>query len=231
MFNIRHPKLDTLYAGIILVLLVIGGFYLFRFAKPKILAVITPIPTTIILHVPFTTQAPSDSWNGNEDCEEASVTMANAFLTGTTEDKLPDAAAQQSINNLKTWELANLGYDANTGSGATAKMAAGAFNLKVQQITNFTEADLKTALENNDPILLPINAQLLGNAQYTSGGALYHMIIIRGFKGDTFIINDPGVTTGDGNQYSFADLQAAAADWSNSAQALDSKKVALILSK
>jgi hypothetical protein len=190
------------------------------------------LPATVILQVPFSTQAPNDNWNRNEDCEETSITMANAFLTGSTEDKLPADAAQNAINNLKAWEQTNLGYNANTGVDATTKMAEGAFNLSVAQIPNFTEADLKTALSANHPILLPINAKLLGNLQYKNGGPLYHMIVLRGFKGDTFIVNDPGTDNGDGNEYPFSVLQKASADWNNANQTIDStRKFALVLSK
>ena len=88
------------------------------------------LPKTLILQVPFSAQAPTDKWDRNEDCEETSITMANAYLTGTTEDKIPAPAAQEAINNLKKWEQANLGYNADTGAGATTRMAEGAFGLR-----------------------------------------------------------------------------------------------------
>jgi hypothetical protein len=192
----------------------------------------TPIPTSLILHVPFSAQAPTDNWSRNEDCEETSITMANAFLTGTTEDKVPAAAAQEAINNLKKWEGSNLGYNANTGADATTKMAEGAFGLKINQIPNFTEADLKKELSAHHPILLPINAKILGSPQYFDNGPTYHMIVLRGYKGDTFIVNDPGTNNGDGNEYSFKILLKASADWNNAAQKIDTtRKIALIVSK
>jgi hypothetical protein len=158
--------------------------------------------------------------------------MANAFLTGTTEDRLPAAAAQNAINNLKAWEQTNLGYNANTGVDATTKMAEGAFGLTITQIQNFTEGDLKNALAAKHPILLPINAKLLGSPQYAVDGPTYHMIVIRGFKGDTFIVNDPGTDNGDGNEYSFDILQKASADWNNTTQSIDlTRKFALVIFK
>src|SRR5579863_5518926 len=107
--EIKHPKLDELSAGIIFVVLASVALVIFKVVEPIVL------PPTLILQVPFSTQAPDDSWSRNEDCEETSITMANAYLTGSTEDKLPPAAAQNAINNLKAWENANLGYNANTG--------------------------------------------------------------------------------------------------------------------
>ena len=132
----------------------------------------------------------------------------------------------------KIWEQKNLGYNANTAVDATTQMAEGAFGLKITQIPNFTEDDLKSALLNNHPILLPINAKLLGSPQYAIDGPTYHMIVIRGFKGDTFIVNDPGTDNGDGNEYSFAILQKASADWNNTTKTIDSnRKIALVVSK
>jgi len=224
--QIKFPKLDMLSAGIAFVLLASAGVIIFKVVIPKIM------PAAIVLQVPFSAQAPTNNWSRNEDCEETSITMANAFLTGTTEDKLPAAAAQNAINNLKTWGQANLGYNANTGADATTKMAQGAFGLTITQIPNFTESDLKTALTNKHPILLPINAKLLGSAQYANGGPTYHMIVIRGFKGDSFIVNDPGTDSGDGNEYPFSILQKASADWNQITKSIDAtRKIALVVSK
>ena len=111
-------------------------------------------------------------------------------------------------------------------------MAEGAFSLKITQIQNFTEDDLKNALINNHPILLPINAKLLPNTHYDNGGPLYHMIVIRGYKGDIFIINDPGTNSGDGNEYPFSVLQKASADWNEATKSIDTtRKFALVVSK
>ena len=226
MFEIKFPKLDMLYAGLAFVFLAIAALFIFKVAIPKI------IPAKVILQVPFSAQAPTNNWSRNEDCEETSITMANAFLTGTTEDKIPSGAAQEAINNLKKWEQTNLGYNADTGANATTKMAEGAFGLKIRQIQNFTETDLKTELINKHPILLPINAKLLGSPQYLNDGPTYHMIVIRGFKGHTFIVNDPGTNNGDGNEYSFSILQKASADWNNVTKTIDvSRKIALVVYK
>jgi hypothetical protein len=215
----------NIFFGILAIIVVIVSIFLFK-------NYYLPIPASLTLQVPFSPQAPNQNWNRNEDCEETSITMANAFLTGDTIDKLPPEAAQNAINNLKTWEQKNLGYNANTGVDATTKMAEGAFGLKIQQIPNYTEDDLKKALTQGHPILFPLNAKLLPNTHYDNGGPLYHMIVLRGFKGDTFIVNDPGSNNGDGNQYSFSILQNASADWNNQAMKMDpNTKTVLVVSK
>lgn len=193
---------------------------------------INAVASSVILQVPFTPQAPTDNWSRNEDCEETSITMANAFLSGTTENEVPSDEAQKAIDNLKIWEQANLGYNANTGSEATTKLAEGAFAMKVKQLKNFSEQDLKEALSDHHPILLPINARLLGNPKYFDNGLLYHMIVIRGYTEKGFIVNDPGTNEGNGNVYSFNVLKNAASDWDQvSKQMNPNQKIALVMSK
>ncbi|MDB4940426.1 MAG: hypothetical protein JWO40_851 [Candidatus Doudnabacteria bacterium] len=220
------PKTNITKTILIIALGLAIGAIAYNKIHPKALA------QSITLAVPFSAQAPNGNWDRNEDCEETSITMANAYLTGTTEDKLPADAAQQAINNLKSWEQKNLGYNANTGVDATTKMAAGAFGLKIKPLVNFTENDLKTALSDNKPILLPINARQLGNPKYQDTGPLYHMIVLRGYDGDNFIVNDPGTEGGDGNSYTFSILKNAAADWNQTTKSMDAtRKIALIVSK
>jgi hypothetical protein len=188
------------------------------------------VPQTIILKVPFYTQAPSDNWYRNEDCEETSILMANAFLTGINEDKIPANVAQEAINSLKRWEQANFGYDADTGANATAQMAERVFGLRVKKIGDYSEADLKKELARGRPILLPINAELLHNPKYLDFTPMYHMVVIKGYRGSTFIINDPGTNSGSDNEYAFNVLKGAAADWDNVAKKIDaSQKIALVV--
>lgn len=218
--------LEIEIGGIIGIVLLASTFaVLSYFTKPS-------LPFAVILQVPFTSQAPNGNWNRNEDCEETSITMAMAFLNEQTGDKIPAGDAQNAINQLKAWENTNNGYNADTGASATMKMAEGAFGLQVTELFDYSEVDLKKALSENHPILLPINAKLLNNPKYLNGGPLYHMILLRGYHNGKFIVNDPGTESGDGNEYTFSTLKNAAADWDIATQTMDmTQKIALVLSK
>lgn len=223
MLNNKFIKSYIIYIIISFIILVGFGFY---FLKPK------NNPTTLILEVPFSAQAPTNNWNRNEDCEETSIVMANAFLIGATQGNLSPTLAQEAINNLKKWEQANLGYNADTGADATTRMAEGAFGLKIKQIQNYTMVDLKKELINGHPILLPINAKLLNSPQYSENGPTYHMVVIKGFKGDIFVVNDPGTNGGENNEYTFSTLQKASADWNHKTNMMNpDRKIALVVSK
>lgn len=225
---VKRNKMKKIFSirNIIILVIVLAAVVLAIFFGKK------SAPQSVVLQVPFTPQAPTDHWSRNEDCEETSLTMANAYLDGQTQDQMSATDAQKAINALKTWEGVNIGYNANTGADATTQMARGAFGLLVNQIKDYSEADLKNELAKNHVILLPINARLLNNPKYLDNGPLYHMIVVRGYRGDDFIVNDPGTDSGDGNVYNFSTLKNAAADWDNGAQKMDpSRKIALVLSK
>ena len=189
-------------------------------------------PQTFSLPVPYTTQAPSGDWFGNEDCEEASVTMANAYLTGNTSTVLPVADASKAINDLVSWEQQNFGYNANTGAEQTAKFAQSVDKLHTEIVDNYTEDQLKQALLNHKVILLMLNAEGLHNPNYGNNAPTYHVVVIYGYDGDAFIIHDPGTETGQSNKYTFTQLQASGADWNNTTNKINpTRKVALLLSK
>ncbi len=207
----------------VLALIIIGGVLMIKSTR---------VPASVQLSIPFTPQAPTDHWDRNEDCEEASLTMANAYLDGQTQDRVPVGDALNAINQLKAWENANIGYNMNTGAEATSLMAQGAFGLNVKQIIDYSAYDLKRALTQNKVVLLMINARLLGNPKYAASGPLYHVIVVRGYDGNNFTVNDPGTDSGNSNVYSFEVLKKAAADWDQEKHKMDpNHKVALIISK
>ncbi len=209
-------------AGLIVVALVLVWFFIDS----------NRVKAEVNLPIPFTTQAPNNNWDRNLDCEETSIAMAMAFLNGQTNERMSVSDAQNAIAQLKTWEQANIGYNADTGAIETTKMAEGAFKLKVKQINNYTEKDLKKALSKGHPVLLPINARQLGNPKYQDTGPFYHMFVVRGYNAQGFIVNDPGTESGLGNIYTFETLKNAAADWNHAKQAMEpSSKIALVLSK
>jgi hypothetical protein len=191
-------------------------------------------PRSLVLQIPFSSQAPNGNWDNNEDCEETSIIMANAFLSGNTENVLSAALVAEAIENLKKWEQENLGYNKDTGADATALMAEQVYGLKIRQIVNFSEQDLKHELNRRRPILMPVNAKLLDTPKYRDMPAFYHMIVVRGYNQNEkgFIVNDPGTEDGNGNAYSFETLKNAATDWNHDLMRMEpDKKIALVVSK
>lgn len=193
---------------------------------------LSPAPLAVILQVPFSSQAPSGNWESNEDCEETSLVMVNEFLSGNTQNVLPQNLAQAAIDDLKKWEQENLGYHQDTSAEVTARLASTFYNLQINQIDNFSEQNLKKELALGHPILLPVNAGLLGSPKYRNVAPFYHMIVVRGYTNKGFIVNDPGTEDGNGNVYSFSILKKAAVDWNHDTMKMEpSIKTALVVYK
>ncbi len=189
-------------------------------------------PETKVLAIPFTTQAPTGLWENNLNCEEASVAMVQAYFQGMKSSQIPTNEAFETIKKLNDWERENFGYNQDTGVADTGKMATLVFKLRNSVLPDFTEDDLKNEIANGHPILLPINAGLLNNPKYISKGSFYHMIVIKGYRGDKFIVNDPGTESGKDNEYTFETLKNATADWNQRTHSMNpSSKPALVLSK
>lgn len=190
------------------------------------------LPTAHILQVPFTTQAPTNNWPGNQDCEEASLTMVNTYLNGQTHNVINAHDAIRAIAQLNNWEKVNFGYNLDTGAEDTKKLGEEAFGLKVKLVENFTELDLKRALAANHPVLLPHDARKLGSPKYANGETDYHMLVIRGYTENRFIVNDPGTSEGNGNEYTFETLYNAGVDWNHTTQSMEpDKKILMVITK
>jgi hypothetical protein len=205
-------------------IIIIAGVMLFYSLKPQ--------SKELNLPIPFSTQAPTGNWDGNENCEETSAIMAYQFLNGNREDELPADMVQSQISKLIAWEQANLKHSANTGAEETGQMIQKALDLKTNLLKDFTENDFKKTLQNQQVILLPLNAQLLAPANYSNFHPTYHMVVVRGYDEKGFFINDPGTGSGKNNHYTFNELKSAASDWNATDKKIDTtKKTAIIVSK
>ncbi len=189
------------------------------------------IPSTLLLKVPFTPQAPTGNWDEihNEDCEEASAIMANTFYFGPNDVKLNSNYAEGELTRLTDWEQENFGYNLDINSEETVKMIEANFKLHAKIIYSFNEQDIKNELFQNHLILFPGNGQKFGNPNYKQPGPIYHMLIIRGFTASQLITNDPGTRNGLNYPYSFETLYQANGDYDHSTGKVDMGKKNIIV--
>lgn len=174
-----------------------------------------PLPGRVNLDVPFTSQAPMGDWSMpyQEACEEASVIMVDAFYHGIS-GTIPVQQASDQINAIVSYENKTLGFYKDTTAEQTAQFIKGYFRYQdviVQPFTSVT--DVKRALANGFPVIIPAAGKLLPNPYFRNGGPAYHMVVVKGYTEDRFITNDPGTRNGANFTYTFADLQKAAHDW------------------
>jgi len=183
------------------------------------------------LKVPFTPQAPTGNWDQlhNEACEEASAIMAAAYFSGDTRTKIPATEVEESLTTLTNWQQTNFGYYLDTTVEETAEMIRSFYNLKAVVVSNYTEKNIKDALNANKVVIIPVNGRLISNPYYKQPGPIYHMIVVRGYTTTQLITNDPGTRNGENYKYSFATLKNAPADWNHATNTIDENRSLMIV--
>lgn len=186
------------------------------------------IPDTINLAIPFTSQAPLANWDAlhEESCEEASMLMSARFLQNRSITDATDA--ETAIQELVAYNANTLQYPVDTTAAETAKAIEQFYHLNTELVYNFSWEDVKRALAQGYPVILPAAGRQLGNPYYTAPGPLYHMLVIKGYTANKIITNDPGTKRGANYQYSYDTLYNAAHDW-NDGNVTTGKKVIIIV--
>ncbi|HEX3100096.1 MAG TPA: hypothetical protein VHQ41_03980 [Patescibacteria group bacterium] len=189
------------------------------------------LPAKFQLTVPFTAQAPTANWDElhNQACEEASAIMTNAFFAGIS--SLPPATVEKEIDSLTKWQQDNFGYNLSINTQETVQMIQANFPLNAE-IVNVSEQTIKQALVENKLVIFPGNGQMLNNPNFKTPGPVYHMLVITGYNGDTFVTNDPGTRNGFNYKYSYSTLEAANGNWDKYQEKVNlSDKKIIIVSK
>jgi hypothetical protein len=191
----------------------------------------SPLPAEINLNVPFTSQAPFGNWSlpYKEFCEEASVLMVMRYLQQQPITSPADADA--AMNSIKEFEEQRFGYYQDTNVAETAAIFTEHFQYpSVELLENPTAQQIKAALAQGRPVIIPVAGRLLGNPYFQTPGPLYHMLVIKGYTKDgRFITNDPGTRHGADFIYSEATLLNALHDWRTDEQIELGRRVVLII--
>ena len=162
---------------------------------------------TLIMPVPFTSQAPNANWRDQrqeDGCEEATALMAMAWARG--EKNKTKNTWEKAIINLSDFEQKKYGeYRDVTLKDMVAWIFKDYFKYEKVSLKPVSSArDILSELEKGNLVLLPMNGQLLKNPNFKSPGPSTHMILIKGYdyKTKEFITNDPGTRKGENYRYS-----------------------------
>ncbi len=172
------------------------------------------LPAEKNIAVPFTSQAPHANWDEdhNEFCEEASVLMVGRYFQRRGILSADDAEA--ALQQIKKWELENIGWYFDTTVKETASILTGLYELNVTELENPTVTQIKIALANGNLVIVPAAGRELGNPNFTVPGPIYHNLVIRGYTKDgKFITNDPGTRKGEAYVYDQSVVMNAIHDW------------------
>lgn len=199
--------------------------------EPPTIAEDILLPEEVNLAVPFTPQAPHANWElpYKEFCEEASVLMAMRYVQGKPIASVEDA--NQAMLAIKEFEENAFGYYQDTNISDTARIISDFYQYdRIQEIRNPSARDIRAALAQGKPVIVPAAGRLLQNPFYQSPGPLYHMFVIKGYTPDgNFIVNDPGTRRGADFVYPESIVMEAMHDWRDDENITQGEKVVLII--
>lgn len=181
--------------------------------------------------VPFTSQAPLANWDElhQEACEEASVLMVMRYFQGK-----PIGSPEQANVDIEKLVADNeaLGFPVDdTAAEIIVLLKDQDPSLKAQLLKNPTEESLKEVLSEGKLVIVPAAGQQLGNPYFTAPGPRYHMLVLRGYTGNGYVItNDPGTKRGAGYVYTWDTMLSAIHDW-NGGEVESGEKVVVVVSR
>lgn len=172
--------------------------------------------SSLIAGVPFTVQAPFGEWDdpiSQNGCEEASLVMAEHWLSGKT---LTKEIVKREIAALASYEKKRLGHSIDTSAEDTLKLFQDYYDIAAGEVrTDIGLADIGEALAAGSIVIVPADGRKLQNPYFTQPGPTTHMLVIFGYDAKTreFIVNDPGTRHGAGYRYDEDILYGAILDY------------------
>lgn len=151
------------------------------------------------LEVPFICQAPFQTkanWVFHEEsCEEAALLQVHYFLEGIKE---PDKqTAHDTIMDMISWEEKEFGAHIDLYAEDMKTFITGYYDYTEEQVQIIEDAeilDIKKAISQGYPVIVPIMGDLLKNPYYPYPG--YHMLTVIGYSNTHIITNDVGTRRG-----------------------------------
>lgn len=162
----------------------------------------------VMQNVLFTSQAPSRQWSDDiyqNACEEASMIMAHAWMTGQT--ILYQKETEKNIKKISDLAEETFGKGTlDTSVSDTAKIFSYFFSPHTLEVRkNISLEGIKQEIFAGNLIIAPADGKKLNNPHFSGSGPEYHMLVIIGYdpKTSEFITNDPG--TQFGKEYRYRD--------------------------
>lgn len=188
------------------------------------------LPRSLNLAVPFVLQAPRQNWAlpYQEACEEAAAIMVDGYYRGQKSFTIDEQ--DRAILSVVDFEKKTLGFYEDTTAEQTAQFIRGKFGWKNVIVRDVNGADdIKRALANGYPVIIPASGVALKNPNFRNGGPKYHMIVVKGYLPDgRWITNDAGTRNGPDYVYTNEVLMNAAHDW-NGGDVLHGKRVMIVV--
>jgi len=189
-----------------------------------------PPVTSINLNVPFTSQAPTANWSQpfQDACEEAAILMADYYVQGKSMPAVTEV--ENILVAMIDWQAKNMDGEIDMDISELAYLAENYLGYEKYDIVNDLSVEkIISYLDRGLPLVVPANGKLLENPNFSNGGPVYHMLVIKGYKDGYFITNDPGTRLGHNFIYTFENMLYSIADWDAKTGQATGPKRALVL--
>ena len=201
-------------------------------SEPQAAPTPIPLPSQVLLQVPFTTQAPLNNWaQHQESCEAATLTMLMAYWQHNASVVLDPRAADASINQIDAWKP-----QPDLNNTLMGQLAEQHFGMTYQLVPNDPKV-IAEQLAAGRPLIAEVRTHALGNSRYPgysshyeqNGWSVPHFILIIGYDATGVWLNDPGISWGRGYHISFAQLAHAIDSLDQHHPALNQGQVLLVV--
>ncbi|HYR49254.1 MAG TPA: C39 family peptidase [Candidatus Eisenbacteria bacterium] len=192
----------------------------------------TPLPSQVLLQVPFTTQAPLNNWaQHQESCEAATLTMLVSYWQHSSAVVIDPRAADASINQIDQWKS-----QPDLNVTMMGDLAEQRFGYAYRLVPNDPKV-IAEQLSAGRPLIAEVRTHALGNPRYPgysnhyeqNGYSVPHFILIIGYDSTGVWLNDPGISWGRGYHISYAQLAHAIDSLDQHHPALNQGQVLLLL--
>ena len=192
----------------------------------------TPLPSQVLLQVPFTTQAPLNNWaQHQESCEAATLTMLVSYWQHSSAVVIDPHAADASINQIDKWKS-----QPDLNVTMMGELAEQHFGFAYRIVPNDPKV-IAEQLSAGRPLIAEVRTHALGNPRYPgysthyeqNGYSVPHFILIVGYDSTGVWLNDPGISWGRGYHISYAQLAHAIDSLDQHHPALNQGQVLLLL--
>ena len=192
------------------------------------------LPANVFLPVPYTTQAPLGNWAARQHtCEEASLVMVDRYLRGDHSGaRIDPGTVDAAINLITTWKPAVDLTSEQVGEVAHQHLGWSYEVLPADRLA------MEQQLALGRPLIIGVRTHGLGNANYPGyrthyeepGWSVSHYLVVVGYdEAGSFVLNDPGITTGHGYRITYDQLMHAIDDLDEAYPSLKSGRVILVL--
>lgn len=172
------------------------------------------------LDVPFTSQAPEQSWVEPwlNACEETSILMIDAYYSNEADGRDDEISIEEAKNGIKDIfkvKREEIDYSKDESMETVLELIENLdVNWKAKIVEDPSLEELLIELDARRPIIVPVFAPDLDSPHYEGGGPDYHVMVLTGYDlaNSEFIVNDPGTQFGDELRFNFQVLMDAIND-------------------